>query len=181
MPSINFSDWLEAQEAYVASDSAANTTVTGQTSFANTTPTFLIDVPSGRTIYPRFVNLTQAGTVAGGDITAFIEIDNADRYASVGTSETILSVGRAVNTSLCAVYSGATANSGYGARIWGAEDIVPDVAAVPLREYGPLWKNEMPYRIHGPGAFLVFTFAATTGPTWLWSLGWSECATADAR
>ena len=164
---------------FIASDGDENDRVTGQTSFAVTTPTFLIDVPSGTTCIPLFVNLTQAGTVAGGDVSIRIAIDNADRYDTGGTSETVYnprtSSGRA---NACTLYSGATATSGYGIRVFSAvtaADVSPAEAAIQ----GPYWSAELPYLIEGPGAFLVYTDAAVTGPTWEWSIGWAEVPTAD--
>ena len=164
---------------FIASDADENDRVTGQTSFAVTTPTFLIDVPSGTTCIPLFVNLTQAGSVAGGDIGIAIAIDNADRYDTGGTSETVYnprtSSGRA---NLSTLYSGATATAGYGIRVFSAVTS-PDVSPAEGAVQGPYWSAELPYLIEGPGALLVYTYAAVTGPTWEWSIGWAEIPTKD--
>src|SRR3990167_887572 len=42
----------------------------GGTSFADTTPAILIDIPSGTTMIPLEVRMDQGGTVAGGGRTA---------------------------------------------------------------------------------------------------------------
>lgn len=166
--------------AFYASDNDQNDVVTGQTSFANTTPTFLLDVPSGTTAIPILVALTQSGSVAGGDIDVIMEIDNADRYASSGTSETVLcartSGGR---SNLCTLYSNPTAESGYGVRIWGvhvAPDISPAEGVINELVWTPA--GTLDY-IVGPGALAIYTYAGTTGPTWLWTIKWIEIPTAD--
>ena len=159
---------------FVSSDADENDLVTGQTSFAATTPTFLLQVPSGTTCVPMFVNLSQTGSVAGGAIDVIVEIDDADRYSSGGTAELALCTNKALaRTAACALYSNPTAAAGFGTRLLAAtigQDVSPAEGAVP----GPFWKPEMPYTLVGPASLLVFTYAGTTGPTWFWSVGWAE-------
>ena len=168
--------WRLAQEGrlYVASDADQDDRVTGQTSFANTTPTFMLQVPAGITALPLFLNLSQTGTVAGGAIDAIIEIDSIERYASSGTSEKVFNTRKSRNmANKSLLYSGATAVAGYGLRLFAAtmgQDVSPAEGAVP----GPFWKPEIPYFLEGPAAWLVYTYAATTGPTWYWTAGWAE-------
>lgn len=160
----------------VASDADQNDTVLGQTSFANTTPTFLLNVPSGSCAIPLFVQLTQAGTVAGDYIEVIVEADDIAAYSSGGTSETLYYFrnGAGFATS-CAVYSGATATAGYGIPLLHtrlAEDVDPASADAAQREL--IWRPEHPYILVGPAALKVFTYAASTGPTWLWSIGFLD-------
>lgn len=168
--------WRVAMEGrlFTACDADQNDLVTGQTSFANTTPTFLLRVPAGVICVPLFLNLGQTGDVAGGPIDVIIEIDDVDRYASAGTKETTFSSRRrSLRTPQCSLYSGATASAGFGARIVGVtigQDVSPAEGAVP----GPFWKPEMPLLLEGPASLLVYTYAASTGPTWFWSAGWAE-------
>lgn len=163
---------------FYTSDADQDDALTGQTSFAATTPTIMIDVPLGQTVIPLMVNLHQTGTVAGGAITVITEIDNADRYNTGGTAETTfcsLTTGGDLGGTLptgVAVYSGATANAGYGVRLDSAvmaQDVDPAVTEASQRKY--LWTPQagLDYVV-GPGAFLVYTYAATTGPTWLWTI-----------
>lgn len=164
---------------YVASDADQNDLVTGQTSFAATTPTFMIDVPANIVCVPLLVSLGQTGTVAGDAISVIIEMDNADRYASSGTSETVLNTktGGSVVTNACTVYSGATAESGYGARLFGIT-VAQDVAPAEGISNEIIWTpTSTPEFLVGPAAFLVYTYAATTGPTWFWTLKWAEFPT----
>lgn len=169
--------WLTAEgRVFYASDSADDQLVTGQTSFAATTPTFLLDVPSGVTAIPLMARLFQAGTVAGGAVSVAIEIDDAARYASGGTSETVLCARTTpvVDQHLCKLYSGATAASGYGVRIAGyllGQDVSPAEGAVNEILWTPTAGLDL---LVGPAAFLVFTWAGTTGATWDWSVKWAE-------
>ena len=164
---------------FICSDADENDRVTGQTSFANTTPTWLLNIPSGTTAIPLYVNLTQAGTVAGGDVSIRIAVDNALRFSSGGTIETVYNPRTSSGLiNLCTLYSGATATNAYGIRLFSAvtaADVSPAEGAVQ----GPYWQAELPYFLEGPGAFLVYTDAGTTGPTWEWSIAWAEVPTSE--
>lgn len=161
---------------FVACDAGdQNDTVTGQTSFAATTPTFLLRVPEGRTAIPLFLNLSQAGTVAGGAIEVIIEADFDDRYSTGGTSEKVKGMKKGT-AALSTVYSNPTARAGFGVRLWGAF-IGPDVSTAEGAVPGPFWKPEVPMLLEGPASLLVFTSATATGPTWIWSLGFAEIPT----
>ena len=170
--------WLASYNGwiYTSGDADQNDTVTGQTSFADTTPTFLLDVPAGTNVIPLFANLVQTGTVAGGDIELLIEIDKVKRYASGGTSEKIFNTRNKV--SRCALYSGATAVTGYGMTL-NRYDLGPDVSAAEGAVQGPFWKPDAPYILRGSASLLVYSSAGTTGPTWHWGFGWIEMSDAE--
>ena len=170
--------WRSTQEGrlFVAADGAIGNTVTGQTSFVATTPTFLLRVPAGVVAVPLFLNLDATGTVAGGPISVGIEADLVDRYASGGTSEKILNLNRMVNrASACTVYTNPTAATGYGIQLAG---MVHD-QTIASASSAPFWRPVAPHPLMGPAALNIFTWAATTGPTWLWSLGWAEWTLAE--
>ena len=168
--------WLAKQgRLFISSDADQNDVVTGQTSFADTTPTFLLDVPRSVTAVPLFLNLSQTGTVAGGDIQIITEIDKIKRYSTGGTAEKVFTPSK-IGTPSCRFYSGATALAGYGIRLMGVTtgaDVSPAEGAIQ----GPFWPPEMPYLLEGPATFLVYIYAATTGPTVFWSFGWAELET----
>lgn len=172
---------LEGRVFY-ASDADQNDLVTGQTSFAATTPSFLLRVPSGTTAIPLMVDLGQTGSVAGGAVDVIIEIDDADRYSSGGTAETILSARTDQPiTPACSLYSGATASAGYGVRVIGrtiGQDVSPAEGAVNAFVWHP--SLEAPPLLVGPAALAIYTYAGTTGPTWFWTIKWAELPTASA-
>lgn len=168
---------------YVASDADQNDRVTGQTSFANTTPTFLLHNPSTSTVVclPHRFWIAQTGTVAGGDIGVDIECRSPSAYSSSGTSEGVSSlffgqsnagISNAV-TNQCLLYTGATASSGQG-RAMGHYTLGPDVS--PAEGVINVLEWPAPFGlILGPNASLgVYTYASSTGPTWGWFFEWTE-------
>lgn len=172
--------WRLALEGrlFIASDADQNDRVTGQTSFANTTPTFTLNNPanSGVLCIPSRIRLTQTGTVAGAAV--FVEISGAapTSFAS-GTAELAVSGALGMPNApqeKCTVYSTVTATAGAGtAKLYHfslAADVEPAEGVINNPEYVPptglfLWPNSC---IH------VFTYAATTGPTWDWGFEWYE-------
>ena len=163
--------------AFVASDADQNDRVTGQTSFANTTPTFMLRNPVGsdRLIFPPFYHLNQTGTVAGGDIAVETEVDR-DVYSSSGTSEGVsrqrfgMATGP-VNRGL--LYSGATAIASYG-RAVGSVTLAPDVSPAEGVINIYQWDNPGGVLLDPATSLKVFTSAASTGPTWAWYFPWYE-------
>jgi hypothetical protein len=171
---------------FYASDADQNDLVTGQTSFAATTPTFLVRcaADSGQIIIPAYVSLHQSGVVAGGAIDVIMEIDNADRFASGGTEETVLcsrtdgggELGGTLPTGVT-VTSNPTAGAGYGVRTMGltlgqdvspAEGIPAEIVWTPPRTLDYLKATATI-----GGSWLIYTYAGTTGPTWFWTLGFA--------
>lgn len=169
------------------SGAALNTTATGATSFATTTPTFLLAVDAGTNfaVIPAEARLFQAGTVAGGAVSIYMEIDNADRYTSGGTallSQNCKTDGPTLATlvgssTAIAMYdtnsSAITATNAVGIRTFGAllgQDVSPAEGAV--NEI--VWTPQAGVDILAPTAslgasWLINTWAGTTGPTWLYS------------
>lgn len=164
--------------SFESSDADQNDLVTGQTSFADTTPTFLLKVPRGTVAIPTLVSLGQTGTVAGAAISIIVEKDNVDRYASGGTSEKVFNsrtdLGEIGTQNKCLLYSGATAAAGYGIRLMG-KTVGADVDTAEGVDTEYLWTPAGgPDLLIGPAAFLVYTYAGTTGPTWFWTFKWLE-------
>ena len=178
-----YADYLwnlaEKGKIFVASDADQNDVVTGQTSFADTTPTFLLDIPAKTTVLPLYLNLSQAGTVAGDVVSFVVEIDNKTRWASGGTAEKVFNTQANANPNRKSTfYSNPTTSAGYGIRIDGksvGQDVSPAEGAVP-----PIgWRPEIPYLLTGPASILFFTYAGTTGPSWYWSFAWAELGAGD--
>lgn len=171
---------------FVSSDADENDRVTGQTSYAATTPTFLLKVPTGTVAVPLQVNLGQAGTAAGGDISVVLAFDNIERYSTGGTSEAVKSLRTdAPVSNSCLLYSGATAANAGACRTLLSVGEIPAVAGAGTakREDSLLvfsaFQQFIPPVLVGPSAFLVFSYAASTGPSWEWSIVWAEMPTSD--
>ena len=171
-------------QVFNASAAAQDTAVTGATSFATTTPTFLLDVPEDTIAIPAYMSLNQSGTVAGAAISVLMETDNADRYTSGGTAATVLNKlttgGKtALSTLHSATGSAIVATDAYGVRIMGlvtGQDVSPAEGAIQEIVWTPASGIEL---LVGPAAWLIYTYAATTGPTWLWSFSWAEIGTTE--
>lgn len=165
-------------KVYYASDADQNDLVTGQTSFAATTPTFLLDIPTGTTVIPLMMRLFQSGTVAGAAVDVIMEFDNAARYSAAGTAETVLaSKTTGAQATACTLYSNPTAAAGYGVRVYGAtlgQDVSPAEGAVNEVIWTP--QGGLDFLV-GPAAWATYTYAGTTGPTWLWTFKWAEIPT----
>lgn len=181
----DFSWVLAAQgRIYAASDADQNDRVTGQTSFVNTTPTFLLNNPStsGVILIPFYYQLTQTGTVAGGDISVETEVRSPTAYSSGGTAEgksslffgqgNVTGAAPAV-TATGVLYSGATAGAGAGRQL-GHATLAPDVS--PAEGVINIYQWNAPTGLFlGPNSSLnVYTYAASTGPTWGWVFVWAE-------
>jgi hypothetical protein len=160
---------------FYAADAAAGDLVTGQTSFATTTPTFQLTVPAGSVAIPLGMRLMQMGTVAGGAITVLMEFDNASRYGSSGTAETILPAltSAATTFNTCTFRSNPTATDAYGIRV--AQWFVgPDVSTAEGAVQEITWAPSAGLDLLNGGAstgasWNVYTFAGSTGPSWGWS------------
>ncbi len=156
--------------------SAINTTATGTTTLANTTPTWLLDVPSGITCIPLLASLQQAGSVAGAAIQVIMEVDNADRYTSGGAALTVLNArtdGPALPSSggvspVMYVRSTAiVATNAYGVQIWPPL-VGPDISSAEGVTNELVWTPPAgaPEILVGPAAWLINTNAGSTAPTW---------------
>lgn len=166
---------------FYASDADQNDVVIGQTSFANTTPTFLLSVPANTTAIPMMMSLSQTGTVAGADIDVLMEFDDVDRWASGGTTETKLAsrTDNPLGGGLCTLRTGATASSGYGLRVAGwhvAADVSPAEGVINEIFWTPTGALDF---LVGPASWAIYTYAGTTGPTWLWTFKWAELPTSE--
>lgn len=183
-------DWLYKLafqgRIFIATDADANDTVTGQTSFADTTPTFSLEVPSGVAAILLRVSLGQVGAVAGGAVTVNMAISSgALSRASGGTAETVYCArtDAPAGSAQCTLYSGPTATTALLTKnLYSTNLIGPDVSSAEGALNEVLWtpaRYGHPVILMGPAALGVFTWAATTGPTWAWSFVWAEVPSTD--
>jgi hypothetical protein len=148
---------------YSVAQQTPGTTVTGQTSFSATTPTFLIRQASAahRVVLSNFA-LCQDGSAAGGTIHVAVAVDSSDRYSSGGTS--ITPQATAMPSALAAGFTfrtNPTASAPGSVRylyewtqpVWLGSVFNPDFHDGVL--------------IGFTGSILIYTWAATTAPTWI--------------
>lgn len=153
----------KTKELWVASGQASPpAVVTGQTSFVATTPTFLAtQTTAGKRAMLRRLSLTQAGTVAGGQISVAIAIDLIDRFASAGTERTPVAP-NADNADAASFnwYENPTAAAASSIRWLDAFELDANVGeTLELLPADGI-------QLVNASSLLVYTWAATTGPSW---------------
>ncbi|GEM_PF-3024438 len=172
---------------FTASDADENDVLTSVATFAATTPALLLDVPSGTTAIPLFVNLRQnvGGTLASAPITVALSIETAKvRYSTGGTAETNIISTRTDKpvAPRCTLYSAPTAAAAGAACAIFHDVITPEITQIPA-EGGRWWFDWntglfVPSFLIGPASFLVFAYG-TNSPTFSWALGWAEIPSSD--
>jgi len=178
--------WALAKEGrvFISADSDHAAVLTTQTSYADTSPALLLDVPKGTTAIPLGVFLSQDGTIAGGEILVHIEIDEVVRYASGGAREKV----RSSRTDMplpntCDLYSGATAVAGAGIQVFSGNFInscTPEVAQ-DINWHQFLWVPDVPMFLVGPAALNVYAYASDPGPEYYWYVMWAEIPSSDLK
>ncbi len=161
----------------------------GGTSYSDTAPAFLIDVPAATTMIPLVVNFRQAGTVAGGVITVNITVDSKLRFSAGGTAQTIRNNRTdAPLSSNCSAYSGGGAITalalGIHRTIWSSF-LSPDVSPTADIEF-PGFSNCVDWTAHkylppvlvGPASLVIYAWAAATQPSWFYTIQWLEMVSA---
>jgi hypothetical protein len=163
--------------AFMVSNAARETALAvGGTSFSDTAPAFILDVPSGTGVVPLEIDLRQGGTVAGGMVTVLVTLSDKVRRASGGTAHTPQSMRfDELNTAGCSFYTGPTANA-------NADDISLfsglfaqdlDGAVGVSQVHWSARDSYAPYLV-GPASLVVYTFAGSTQPSWFFTFKWAE-------
>lgn len=153
-------------QLWKATPTSPATTYTGQISFVATTPTFLIrmaEATRANRVMPLKMRLSQSGTVAGGNISVAILIDSTDRLS--GSTGTVIPQANpcmaAGDTSVFTVRANPTATAASSAiRTLDSFEIVASTGDVIEYDF------DAEAQIEGTGSILIYTWAATTGPTW---------------
>lgn len=159
-----------------------NTSVLGQTSFSSTTPFLILDtadavttpgsVSPGTRIIPSTLTLTQTGTVAGGAINVLFAVDSKNRFSAVGNAGSSLPKQTAMElagTSGVTPYVIPTANAASAnIRYFQHCQIAAALGTTTVINIGD------GYSAGKASSFLVFVWAATTGPSLLYTMEWIE-------
>ncbi len=143
------------------------TTIAGQTSFVATTPTFLIHQSGAarRVVLSNFA-LCQVAPAAGDLIHIAVFIDPTNRYSTGGTaitpqstlSDSPLAAGFAFRYNPTATAAGGGADAPRLLYEWTQPVGLGSV-------FNPDFNDGV--AIAGTGSILVYTWAATTAPTWI--------------
>ena len=160
----------------VSNATAGTATAMGGTGLVATTPALLIDAPANVALIPLEVRLTQGGTVGSGDINIMLVCDSVVRYSSGGTALTIRNMRLDnPNTSACTAYTGPTAAAATAERVLAYDLQAPDVTPVAATEHRQfIWRPDPAPVLYDGASLVLYTFAATTQPSWHFSITWAE-------
>jgi hypothetical protein len=147
------------------------TQIAGQTSYSATTPTFLLQTDGAdREVVGLDMWLWQAGNAAGSDIEVVVMMDSTARYSSGGTEVTPVNSDMTSTTTATSEFyinptcSAASANV---RQLWSAH--VDNVLCT---------KTEIDFedgiKIGDTGSILVYTWAASTAPSWIFGFEFVE-------
>ena len=171
--------WAKNGQRFSVTHQTPSTDVTGQTSFAATTPTFILY--GANVALPAVlsgVSLAQVGTVAGGVISLAVAVDTTNRFSTGGTA--VVPQNMRTDSATASVYTfsyGATAAAaGTGTRyIWegSAPATLGTVTSLDFLD-GLVLDKAGSTAGKFTGSLLVYTWAATTGPSWKFQFEWVE-------
>lgn len=169
---------------FLISHQTPTTTITAQTGWVATTPTFIFYKTSSQTtkrLVVSLMGLEQTGVVAGGPINIIGAIDPTNRYSAGGTAVT------PQITTTQQVASGSTPEFSFRynatASAAGTGDDIPryfNIGTFPAETGSTLPTVDFQDEIilNGPSSFLVYIWAATTAPTLNFTF---ECWEEDIR
>jgi hypothetical protein len=155
---------------------AADTGITGQTSYAATLATVNLRNLGSKALVPLYAKFTQTGTVAGGRITYHVSTLNIDQFTSA-TALTVYnlnrnsSVGSTVSASHTATLPTFTAGN---QTIVNVGDLFQTVSAVESAGVYDLFPAPGFCVVKPGGSLQIYTDATITGPTWFWAIAWAE-------
>lgn len=180
-----YTQLVDDGRVFVASNAARETAeaIGTATTFSDTDPALLLDVPSGTTAKPLEIIMNQGGTVAGGNITLLITLSDKIRYASGGVKLTPQNMRfDEPRSSSCNFYTGSTdivANANTDdITLYGA-NLVHDIDALEGGHIHLTAKNYIMPQLIGPAALVIYAVAATTQPSFFYSIKWAEFDTTD--
>jgi len=180
-------DWIQARinagYGFNFANITPDTTITGSTSYAATDPAILVQIASGTTMVPFYVNIALEDS-AGVDNYVVIGCDTAALYASGGGT-----AGSALN-SLRTTGGGTSAATGYNGKtaivmtdpgatertLYNWVNQFADVATDPPRVI--VWEPKYPPVLIGPATLYVYVYGGTA-PEFQYSVQWIEIPTAN--
>lgn len=144
-----------------------DTVITGQTSFVATTPTFLLrSAAASVRVILRSITLHQTGTAAGAEVKITVAIDTADRL-SVGGTAVVGQNGNTESSNAIGIGSFLTnptaTAAGAGTRYIVNTGMAASVGSTLTVEF----KDGI--LMGATGSVAVYTWAATTAPSWFFT------------
>ena len=179
-----YQQWVADGRVFVASPAARETAeAIGSTSFSDTDPALLLDIPTGTTAIPLEIILNQGGTVAGGNITLLITLSDKIRYASAGVAITPKNMRFDVpRSSTCRFYSGSTdivANANAEDLTLFAQNLVHDIDTLEGGNVQWTARKFIAPVLIGPAAIPIYAVAGSTQPSFFYVVKWAEFDTTE--
>ena len=152
--------------------------------YSDTTPGFSVDIPTGITMIPKGIRMTQGGSAATNYTTVLVTWDSANRYSSSGTKLVSQSLRRdAPYASALTWYSLATVSAKTQDNlIWGGI-LKPDTTTAPMTpgyyvDLSDAW-DTFPVLV-GPASLLIYVNNASgTGMSFFYNFRWIEFPTVN--
>lgn len=184
-----YQQWVFDGRVFLLSNIARETPAamgTASATFSDTDPALLVDVPNGTTMVPLEIILNQAGTVGGGVIRVLITLDDKVRYTSGGIAIPKQNMRfDEPRPSICPAYEGTTdivaAAAGDDITLEGAyldQDVGTAPYGTPTKIHWSAREKIAPVLV-GPASLVIYTYAATTQPSWFFVIKYAEFATTE--
>jgi len=189
IPADQYQQWVAEGRCFIASQTVMETAdLIGNDSYVNTVGALAIDVPSGFSMIPLEIVMNQGGTVAGGDITVMMTVDDKVRVTSgvacntrnMTISDTWLrgnmcpAYSHKEGTTILVVSANAEDNSFYTRML--NQDIV---AGDSQNIFWSARKYPAP-EVKGPGSMVIYAItAAGAAPSFFWHMIWAEFLTSE--
>ncbi len=179
-----YQQWVADGRVFVASPAARETAeAIGSTSFSDTDPALLLDVPTGTTAIPLEIIMNQGGTVAGGNITLLITMSDKIRYASGGVLLTSQNMRfDEPRSSACRFYTGSTdivANANTDDITLFAQNLVHDIDTLEGGNIQWTARKFIAPVLIGPAAIPIYAVATSTQPSFFYVVKWAEFDTTE--
>lgn len=179
-----YQQWVQDGVVFQANNAAFETGTISVTTFnANgTNPFIAVNVPSGTTIIPMELTLTQDGSAAGNAWDLYFAYENAALVTSAGTTMSINNMRTDdPKTSVCGVTTAPTLTAPSDDRNIFSGIFTQNVADPKHSDDSYYWtarKNIAPILV-GPATLMVYAWVTGTAPTLLARLVWAEFSTSQ--
>jgi len=180
-----YQQWVLDGRVFVASNAARETAeaIGTATTWSDTDPALLLDVPNGTTAIPLEIIMNQGGTVAGGNITLLITLSDKIRYSSGGVAITGQNMRfDEPRNSTCKFYTGSTnivAAANTDDISLFSQNLIHDIDTLEGGNIQWTARKFIAPELVGPAALVIYAVAGTTQPSFFYSIKWAEFATTE--
>ena len=183
-------DWYQQLvldgRVYQINNAAIETATAATTSFATngTNPFIYVGVPSGTSIMPMEIRLTQGGSVANNAFTVLCAYEDAALYSTGGSAVDVQNERTdAPNTSGCVAYTGATVTAPSDDRLLHGGIYSQNVDDPDHADESFFWsiRNSIAPVLVGPASLLIYAYVGATAPSLWFRVSWWECPTVNLK